>query len=193
MNGRRRRRLMMLAALTLALAGVVDPGGGQPAPQLPMGQAVVLVRAVPAGRRITAADLGLVRLPTNALARAQITDPAAVVGRPPAIDLPAGTPLSAGLVAARSRATSREVAIRLDGLAGVPAGAAGGGVADLYVTSPGPRPTTSAVLRDVWVVVASAGGGEASATLRVPPRAVRDVIAAEAAGALRLVMHGGAG
>jgi len=49
------------------------------------------------------------------------------------------------------------------------------------------------VLRDVWVVVASAGGGEASATLRVPPRAVRDVIAAEAAGALRLVMHGGAG
>jgi len=192
-NGRRRRRLMMLGALILALAGVVDPGGERPAPQLPMGQSVVLVRAVPAGRRITAADLGLIRLPANALAQAQITDPAAVVGRPAAIDLPAGTPLSTGLVAAGSRATTREVAIRLDGLAGVPAGAAGGGVADLYVTSPGPRSTTSPVLRDVLVVAASAGSGEASATLRVPSDAVRDVIAAEAAGALRLVMHGGAG
>jgi hypothetical protein len=88
--------------------------------------------------------------------------------------------------------STRDLAVRLDGLAGVPAGAAAGGVADLYLTLPGRRPRTLAVLRDVLVVSAASEGSEASATLRVPAKLVESVIAAEAAGALRLVLHAGA-
>jgi hypothetical protein len=183
----------MAAAVILGVLGLVDRGGGETAPEPPASQAVLLLQPVAAGRRITVADLGTVRLPAASLGQAQITDPALVIGRPAASDLPAGTPLSAGLVASGSGGRStRDLAVRLDGLAGVPAGAAAGGVADLYLTLPGRRPRTLAVLRDVLVVSAASEGSEASATLRVPAKLVESVIAAEAAGALRLVLHAGA-
>jgi Flp pilus assembly protein CpaB len=192
-TSRHRRRLAATAALVLAIVGLTDPGADPAAPQPAMSQAVVLLRPVSAGRRFSADDLGVLRVPAISLAQTQITDPAAVIGRPAAIDLPAGTPLSSGLVSASSAsASTREVAVRLDGLAGVPSGAAGGGLADVYLTSAGPHPRTSLILRGALVVSATADAGEATATLRVPTAIVEGVIAAESTGSLRLVLHAGA-
>jgi Flp pilus assembly protein CpaB len=191
MTARHRRRLAALAAAVLTVVGVADPGGPQAQPRPPMAQAVVLLRPVAAGTRFAAEDLGVLRVPAASLAQAQITDPAAVLGRPASLDLPAGTPLSTAVVAARPGPATRELAVRLDGTAGVPAGAAAGGVADLYLTTAGPRPRTTLVLRDALVVSARQDAGEAAATIRVPLAIVDRVIAAEAGGALRLVMHAG--
>ena len=56
-----------------------------------------------------------------------------------------------------------------------------------------PRPGTvdgrAAVLRDVLVVSASAGDGDAVATLRVPERLVPVLVAAEGRSSLRLVVR----
>jgi Flp pilus assembly protein CpaB len=192
-TARRRRRVAALAALALAVVGLTDPGADRASPQPAASQAVVLLRPVAAGKRFSADDLGVLRVPSISLAQAQITDPAAVIGRPAAIDLPAGTPLSTALVTTPSgHSSTRDVAVRLDGLAGVPSGAAGGGLADLYLTAAGPRPRTSIVLRGVLVISAAADAGEATATLRVPTAIVDRLIVAESSGSLRLVLHAGA-
>ena len=69
------------------------------------------------------------------------------------------------------RPGDRDVAVRLDAAAGIPAGALAGARADLYATTAGHGGRTRAVLRDVLVVSASADDGDAVATLRVPERA----------------------
>ena len=60
---------------------------------------------------------------------------------------------------------------------------------DLYATTAGRGGRTRAVLRDVLVVSASAGDGDAVATLRVPERFVPVLVAAEGRSSLRLVVR----
>ena len=94
--------------------------------------------------------------------------------------------MAAELAQTVARSTDRDVAIRLDTAAGIPAGALSGVRADLYATS---ARRTSAVLRNVLVVQASAEDGEAVATLRVPERLVPMLVAAEGRASLRLVVR----
>ena len=196
MTRHRRRALGWLAlAAVLVIVAVRETGGSaaQPIPTTRT-QIVVTTRAVSAGQRLTHADLGIQRVPWQAVDRHQLTDVAAVAGRLPAVDLPAGSPvMDAELVAPGPVARARDVAIRLDDLAGVPSGAIAGAHADLYLTRPGRPPLTRRVLRAVEVIAASRLDGQTAATLRLPQEEVATAIEAEGAGQLRLVVDVGAG
>jgi hypothetical protein len=80
--------------------------------------------------------------------------------------------------------------VRLDGLAGVPAGGLSGATADLYLVEAGRTAVVRLVLQDVLVIEAERVDGASVATLRVPPNAVQALISAESAGSLRLVGKG---
>jgi Flp pilus assembly protein CpaB len=191
----RRRALGWLAlAAVLAIVAVHETGGPAAQPILTTRtQIVVTIRAVSAGQRLTRADLGIQRVPSQAVDRHQLTDVAAVAGRRPAVDLPAGSPvMDAELVGPVPVARGRDVAIRLDDLAGVPAGAIAGAHADLYLTTPGRPPRIRRVLRGVEVIAASRLDGQTAATLRLPREEVATAIEAEGAGQLRLVVDVGA-
>ena len=117
-----------------------------------------------------------------------------VVGHRLAVALPAGSPvMDAELAVAPTGGDLREVAVRLDEVAGVPAGDLAGLRADLVVVSSGAHPSTRIALEDVRIVSTAAGAQGTSATLLVPAADVQRAVLAEAAGSLRLVVRGATG
>jgi Flp pilus assembly protein CpaB len=193
---RHRRRALGWLAVALVLGIVVlSRSGGSESQPLPgtRSQVIVTVRPVAAGHRLSRADLGTERIPAQAVDVHRLTDVAAVAGRLAAVNLPAGSPvMDAELVTPGPIRHARDVAIRLDDLAGVPAGAIAGTHADLYLTTPGRPPDTRRVLRRVEVVAASRVDGQSAATLRLSGPQVATAIQAEGAGQLRLVIDVGA-
>lgn len=188
----RRRRwislLFVVAGVVAALAGFGSGGGehGEPAAV----QIVVTRTQIAAGAVVRAGDLATVAVPQSIAARGAVIDPASAVGARAAVTLPAGAPLMVAEIAQPAgRPGDRDVAVRLDTAAGIPAGALTGARADLYATTAGHGGRTRAVLRDVLVVSASAGDGDAVATLRVPERVVPVLVAAEGRSSLRLVVR----
>ena len=90
-------------------------------------------------------------------------------------------------LAQNALAGGRDVTVRLDDAAGLPIDPPDGGRADLYLVLPGRAPQVRLVLAGAPVVASRISDGAAVATLRVPSGDVRELIAAEAAGSLRLV------
>ena len=188
----RRRRWISLAlvaaGVVAALAGIGGGGGGHPEPAAV--QIVVTRSQIAAGAVVRAGDLATVAVPQSIAVRGAVIDPASAVGARTAVALPAGAPLMvAELAQPVGRPGDRDVAVRLDAAAGIPAGALAGARADLYATMAGHGGRTRAVLRNVLVVSASADDGDAVATLRVPDRVVPVLVAAEGRSSLRLVVR----
>ena len=148
------------------------------------------MRTVAAGSRIAAADLGIVHLPGAYASPHQLSAPAQAVGRRAAVTLAAGAPvMDAELRQTPVPAQAREVAVRLDDAAGIPAGDLADVRADVYLTPPGRDARSRLVLAGVVVLSATHSDGGSVATLLLPRPAVPVAIAAEAQGALRLVVH----
>ena len=190
---RRRSLVLALAGVVLALLGLSRLGAGADGyvPAARRVIRVVAVRPVAQGARIAAADLGTVRLPAAWASRHQLSDPADAVGRRAAVALVAGAPVMDAEVSASTAPTGgRELALRLDDAAGVPAGDLADVRGDVYLTTPGRRSRTRLVLANVLVVSARRDDSGSVATLLLPPTAVPDAIAAEGEGSLRLVVRG---
>lgn len=195
---RHRRRSIALAVAGVALAllglGRLAAGGGSAAPSAARVARLVTVRTVPAGGRLSAADLGVVRLTASVASPHQLGRPAEAIGRRTAVTLVAGAPvMDAELETAHAPAGARAVAVRLDDAAGIPAGDLAGAHADVYLTPPGRSRPSRLVIADALVVSATHADGVSVATLLLPPRAVPVAIAAESAGTLRLVVRAGSG
>jgi pilus assembly protein CpaB len=187
----RRRRAALLGGLALVLGTVAasDVAGRERALAERLGRPVpVLVarRAVPAGRRLTAAMLAVRRVPARYAPAGAFASAADVDGLRAAVPIPAGADLGPALVrdgAAFSPAATGGVPPGLRPLApgeraldlvvtGDPAAIAGGGHVDLLVTRDG------------------AGGGEGSTTLALRNA---EVLAAAPAGADERPADGGPG
>jgi Flp pilus assembly protein CpaB len=193
---RRRSIALALAGTVLALLGLMRlaGSGGDPATAVPRVGRLVTIRPVPAGSRITAADLGLQRIPAEYASVHQLSRAAQAVGLRAAVALAAGAPvMDAELLVRPRKPGAREVAVRLDDSAGMPAGDLTDVRADVYVTPPGRRPHSRLVLAGVVVLSASHADAGSVATLLLPAAAVPVAIAAEAEGTLRLVVHLSAG
>ena len=188
---RRRSIAFALVGVVLAVLGVTRmAAGGATRPAVGRVARVVAVRTVAAGSRITAADLGIVHLPRVDASPHQLSAPAQAVGRRAAVTLVAGAPvMDAELRQTPAPAQAREVAVRLDDAAGIPAGDLADVRADVYLTPPGRAARSRLVLAGVVVLSATRSDGESVATLLLPPAAVPVAIAAEAQGAIRLVVH----
>ena len=190
---RYRRRSLVFAAAALGLVALtfLIGGGHHAPPEPPMRQIVQLRRPVVAGQRIAAADLSTLEIPSTWADPHQVNDPSAVIGRPVAVPLPAGSPLmDAELAPDAVPAATREVTVRLDDAAGLPLDPPDGMTADLYLVEAGRPPRVSLVLRGAFVASSSRSDGVTTATLRVEPRDVPVVIEAEGRGSLRLVGRG---
>ena len=190
---RRRSLVLALAGIVLALFGLARLGSGSAA-QAPAGRRVVrvvAVRPVAAGARIGAADLGTIRIASTWASPHQLADPAAAIGRRAAVGLVAGAPvMDAEVASATPPPAARELAIRLDETAGVPAGDLAGVRADVYLTPPGRGGRTRLVLANVLVLSARRDDSRSVATLLLSPAAVPGAIAAEGEGSLRLAVRG---
>jgi pilus assembly protein CpaB len=190
---RHRRRALAHAALAavLVIAGLIEIGrSSAPARRPSTVPQVVAVRAVPAGMTLSADDLGVVRVPVRYAARGAVGDAHAAIGRRTAVAIPAGAPLMAAEIAAADRIdAARDVAVRLDDAAGLPAGVLAGAHADVLLVQPGRVSEPAVVLADVLVVSARSTDGAAVATLRLPAAAVSGIVAAEGRGSLRLVVR----
>jgi Flp pilus assembly protein CpaB len=182
--------------MVLAVLGVGRLGSGT-AEHAPSGRLVVrvvAVRPVAVGARIAAADLGTVRIPAAWASPHQLADPAAALGRRAAVALVAGAPvMDAEVVSATPAPAARELALRLDDVAGIPGGDLANVRGDVYVTPPGRGARTRLVLADVLVISARRDDAGSVATVVLPPAAVPHAIAAEGEGSLRLVVRGGEG
>jgi len=187
---RGRRRAVGWAAIAVVLAGFALTRGGRPSAPVRVASVVIAVRGVPAGRPIAAADVALRRIPAAAVSPHQLTAIASAVGRTAAVGLPAGSPIMDVEIASSAGSVGRDVAVRLDDLAGVPAEAMAGVRADLYVTHAGRPPVIQRVLADVLVVAATHSSDGTVATLRLAPGQVEAAIRAEGLGQLRLVALG---
>lgn len=193
---RRRSIVLALAGTVLALLGVVHlaGGGGGHVTTLPQVGRLVAIRPVAAGTRITAADLGLQRVPVAYASAHQLSRPAQAVGLRAAVALAAGAPvMDAELLVRPLVPGAREVAVRLDDAAGMPSGDLTDVRADVYVTPPGRHAHSRLVLTGVVVLSASHADAGSVATLLLSRVAVPVAIAAEAEGTLRLVVHLSAG
>lgn len=193
---RRRSIALVLAGTVLALLGLLrlaGSGGGH-VPGVPRVGRLVTIRPVAAGSRITAADLGLQQIPAEYASVHQLSRPAQAVGLRAAVALAVGAPVMDAELLVRPRVLgAREVAVRLDDSAGMPAGDLTDVRADVYLTPPGRRARSRLVLAGVVVLSASHGDAGSVATLLLPRAAVPIAIAAEAEGTLRLVVHLSAG
>jgi Flp pilus assembly protein CpaB len=191
---RHRRRAISFGAVGVVLAILALSSRSNGEPPVDAGTAVQVLsarRAIDAGQVITAADVATSSVPAAWASPHQLSDPASVVGRRSAVPLAAGAPLmDAEILVAASPPGSRAVAVRLDDLAGVPAGGLSGATADLYLVEAGRTAVVRLVLQDVLVIEAERVDGASVATLRVPPNAVQALISAESAGSLRLVGKG---
>jgi Flp pilus assembly protein CpaB len=189
---RHRRRALACAALAavLAVAALADLGAGSAAPAPVLVPRIIVRSPLAAGVRVTAAALAVTRVPARLADPHQLSDPRQAIGRRVAVPLPAGSPLmDAELVEPASGGPARDVAIRLDDTAGVPAGDLTGVHADIYLVRPGRAGRAVRVLTDVLVVSAGRTDQGAAATLRLPPAAVAVALEAEARGALALVVR----
>jgi Flp pilus assembly protein CpaB len=191
-RGRRRSLVLALAGVVLAVLGFGRLGSGSAA-QAPSGRRVVrvvAVRPVAAGARIAAGDLGTVRIPATWASPHQLANPAAAIGRRAAVALVAGAPvMDAEVASATAPPAARELALRLDDLAGMPAGDLADVRGDVYLTPPGRGGRTRLVLANVLVLSARRDDTGSVATVVLPPAAVPDAIAAEGEGSLRLVVR----
>lgn len=187
---RHRRRSIGLAALAvvLVLVSLMRGGGNASSSVDPLVQIVSVRRPLAAGVRIAASDLAVRTVPSRWADPHQLTDPEAAIGRRSAVPLEAGAPLmDAELAAAEdSGAHSRDVAVRLDDVAGLPGGDLAGTTADLYLVTPGRPPHIRLVIAGVQVVGSSTADGAMVATLRVSSGDVAALIEAESSGSLRL-------
>jgi SAF domain len=193
---RRRSILLALAGTVLALLGFVrlSGGGADHTATPPQVGRLVTIRAVAAGSRITAADLGLQRVPAAYASAHQLSRPGQAVGLRAAVALAAGAPvMDAELLVRPLVPGAREVAVRLDDAAGMPSGDLTDVRADIYVTPPGRHSHSRLVLAGVVVVSAAHTDAGAVATLLLSGAAVPVAIAAEAEGTLRLVVDLSAG
>jgi Flp pilus assembly protein CpaB len=190
---RHRRRALGLAAVSgLLLLVAVGGLGGTPSPPVtPMQQVVVVRHPLAAGQRLVAADLAVSAVAAPWASAHQLNDPAAAIGRRLAVALPAGAPLMDSELLNTTSAGSRDVTLRLDDAAGLPIEPPDGGRADLYLVLAGAHPHVELVLAGALVVSSRTADGAAVATLRVAPREVPGLIAAEAGGSLRLVARSG--
>lgn len=190
---RHRRRALILSALAvaLAIAGLAELGRGTASrPHAAMVSQVVVRQDVPAGGRLGAHDLGVVRVPARYASVAAVADPEQAVGRRTAVALPAGAFLMQPELARGDRLPAgRDVAVRVDDAAGLPAGDLTGAHADVFLAPPGRGTAPTIVLLNVLVVAARRSDGAAVATLRLPAAAVAPIIAAEGRGSLRLVIR----
>jgi len=186
---RHRRRAVVLGAVSvvLVLLGLSGMGGSSSAVPPPMQQVVVVRRSLEPGARITAADLAVSAVSAPWASPHQLNDPGQAIGRRAAVALAAGSPLMDSELAQNALAGGRDVTVRLDDAAGLPIDPPDGGRADLYLVLPGRAPQVRLVLAGAPVVASRISDGAAVATLRVPSGDVRELIAAEAAGSLRLV------
>jgi Flp pilus assembly protein CpaB len=193
-RGRRRSLVLALAGIVLAVLGLGRLGSGTDA-HTTAGRRVVrvvAVRSVTAGRRIAAADLGTVRIPARWASPHQLADPSDAIGRRAAVAMVAGAPvMDAEITSAGPPQAARELALRLDDVAGVPAGDLADVRGDVYLTPPGRGGRTRLVLANVLVLSARRDDAGSVATVVLPPAAVPDAIAAEGEGSLRLVVRGG--
>jgi Flp pilus assembly protein CpaB len=182
-------------AVLLTIAGLVALGHSSAAsPPIEMATQVVVLRSVAAGERLTADALAVARLPARYSLDGAVGDPRAVLGRRVAVALPAGAPLmEAELASDAGLAAGRDVAVRVDDAAGLPAGDLAGVHADVVLARSGRDAVPTVVLSNVLVVAAGRADGTAVATLRLPPAAVGALIAAEGRGSLRLVVRVGQG
>ena len=185
---RRRSVALAAAAVVLVLASQMRGGGGASPSVDPLVQVVSVRRPLAGGTRIIASDLAVRSIPSRWADPHQLTDPAAAIGRRSAVSLSAGAPLMDAELAAAGTAGahSRDVAVRLDDAAGLPAGDLAGTTADLYLVTPGRPPQIRLVIEAVRVVGSSAAEGVMVATLRVSSADVASLIAAESSGSLRL-------
>ena len=185
---RHRRRAIgwIVVAAALGLVALARSGGA-PARPAAVRQVVMTARALPAGRPIKTQDLVVRRVPAQAASPHELGDPMVAVGRVPAVALPPGSPLMDAELAAPAASAQRDVALRLDDLAGVPAGDLAGSRADVYLIQSGRTPRIRRVLANVLVVSAGHSADGSVATLRLPPGLVARAISAEGAGQLRLV------
>jgi hypothetical protein len=193
---RRRSIAFALAGVVLALVAVSRLATGGAVRPVATGRVerVVAVRTILGGSRIAAADLGIVELPAASASPHQLSAPAQAIGRRVAVTLAAGAPvMDAELDVRPTPADAREVAVRLDDAAGIPAGDLTDVRADVYVTPPGRRGRSRLVLQGVVVLSAAHTDSGSVATLLLPSSAVPVAIAAEAEGALRLVVHADGG
>jgi Flp pilus assembly protein CpaB len=190
---RHRRRALILSALAIALAvaGLAELGRGPASPPPPAMLSQVVVRQdVPAGGRLGVDDVGVVRVPARFVSAGAVADPQQAVGRRTAVALLAGAFLMQPELAREGRlAAGRDVAVRVDDAAGLPAGDLTGVHADLFLALPGRGTAPTIVLSNVLVVAARRSDGVAVATLRLPASAVAPIIAAEGRGSLRLVIR----
>jgi len=186
---RHRRRSIALAgvAVALVLTAVMRGGGASPAAD-PLVQIVSVRRPLAAGVRIAASDLAVRAVPSRWADPHQLTDPEAAIGRRSAVSLSAGAPLMDAELAVTeiSGLRFRDVAVRLDDLAGLPGDDLAGTTADLYLVMPGRPPHIRLVIEGVQVVGSSAADGAMVATLRVSSADVAALIEAESSGSLRL-------
>jgi Flp pilus assembly protein CpaB len=189
---RHRRRAVgyALLAVVVAIVGLIEIGRSAPARQLTTVAQVVVVRTVPAGTTLSADDLGVIRVPARYAARGSVAVPRAAIGRRTGVAIPAGSLLMTAEIAAANRiADARDVAVRLDDAAGLPAGALAGARADVLLVQPGAAAHPALVLTNVLVMSAKSADGAAVATLRLPASAVSGIVAAEGRGSLRLVVR----
>ena len=164
------------------------------APPAAMTTQVVVVRPVAAGARLTAGDLATSQLPARYAPSGAVADPHIALGQRLAVALPAGAPLMAAELAGdERRVRGRDVAVRVDDAAGLPAGDLAGAYADVILARPARRSAPTVVLANVLVVAAGRSDGAAVATLRLPAADVGPLIAAEGRGSLRLVVRAGQG
>jgi Flp pilus assembly protein CpaB len=191
---RRRALAYTVVAVVLGVVGLMEIGRSSvPARRIATAPQVVAVRALPAGTTLSADDLGIVAVPARYALNGGVGDPRAVIGSRTAVAVPAGTPLMAAEVEAGERiASARDVAVRLDDAAGLPAGDLAGAHADVLLVQPGRDSEPVVVLADALVVSARNADGAAVATLRLPAAAVSGVVAAEGRGSLRLVVRASA-
>lgn len=191
----RRALAWAVLALVLVVAGLIEIGRGSPPPHARrMAAEVVSVRDLPAGAELTSAALGIVRVPARYASRGAVTAVHEAVGRRLAVAVPAGTVLMwAELETGGRIAAARDVAVRLDDAAGLPADELAGARVDVLLVPPGRATVPAVVLADVLVVAARRSDGVAVATLRLPAAAVGPVVGAEGRGSLRLVVRAPAG
>jgi Flp pilus assembly protein CpaB len=186
---RRRSGLLAAAAAVLLAVSLIGGRGGSGGGTVePLVQIVSIRRPLATGDRIVPADLAVSTVPSRWATPHQLSDPAAAVGRRSAVPLPAGAPLiDSELATNRAPSRARDVAVRLDEVAGLPGGDLVETTADLYLVTPGRPPRIRLVIRDVLVVASSSDSGAMVATLRVADGDVAMLIEAESAGSLRLV------
>src|SRR5436190_16393340 len=188
---RHRRRALALAAIAalLAVAGLIEIGrSSPPVRREARATEVVVLRDTPAGAKITAGALGIVRVPARYAARGAVLETGAALGRRAIVALPAGAVLMAAEVSASEQLPdARDVAVRLDDAAGLPSGDLAGARADVLLVPA--RGTPAIVLADVLVVAARTSDGVSVATLRLRTGDVAAIVAAEGRGSLRLAVR----